>query len=55
MEIKSYNVTINETIFFDQLVKNDPRADENIRNGHGDDYTTCCLPDNFYLKNTIRL
>ena len=46
LEIKDYNVTIDEKHFFDQPVKNNLRTYDNIRKietGKGDDYTTSCL------------
>ena len=48
VEIKDYNVMIDEKNFFDQTVKNDKVIYENskkIGNGKGDDYTTGCLFD----------
>ena len=46
LEIKDYNVTIDEKHFFDQPVKNNLKTYDNIRKietGKGDDYTTSCL------------
>ena len=46
MELKDYNVMINEQNFFDQPVKNNLIIYDNIRKiaiGQGDDYTTGCL------------
>ena len=43
--------------FFDQPVKNDKITYENIRKtatDQGDDYTTGCLLDYYYLKRIIR-
>ena len=43
VEIKDYNVMIDEQIFFDQTVKNNLRTYDNIQKiatGQGDDYTT---------------
>ena len=44
---------IDDHNFFDQPVKNDMRASDNIRKiatGQGDDCTTCCLLDYAYFK-----
>ena len=46
VEIKDYNVIIDERKFFDQPIKNDLKTFDNIRKfaiGQGDDYTTGCL------------
>ena len=46
LEIKDYNVTIDEKHFFDQPVKNNLRTYDSIRKietGKRDDYTTSCL------------
>ena len=46
VEIKNYNVMINGENFFDQAIKDNKVAYENIRNiatGKGDDYATGCL------------
>ena len=54
VEIKDYNVMIDEKNIFDQPVKNDKVTYENIRKitiGQGDDYTTGCLLDYTYFKN----
>ena len=53
LEIKYYNVVIDEQNFFNQLVKNDLITYIGIRKiaiGQGDDYTTGCLLD--YNSNT---
>ena len=53
VEIKDYNVMIDEKNFFDQPVRNDKVTYENIRKiaiGQGDDYTTGCLLDYTYFK-----
>ena len=50
-EIKDYNIMIDGKNFFDQPIKNDKIAYENIRKiaaGQGDDYTTGCLLDYVY-------
>ena len=44
---------IDDHNLFDQPVKNDMRASDNIRKiatGQGDVYTTCCLLDYAYFK-----
>ena len=46
VEIKNYNVMINEENFFDKPIKSNKVTYENIRKiatGQGDDYTTGCL------------
>ena len=56
VEIKDYNVMIDGQNFFDQTVKNDLRAFDNIpkiATGQGDDYTTGCLLDYHYFKNIV--
>ena len=53
VEIKDYNVMIDEKSFFDQPIRNDKATYENIRKiatGQGDDYTTGCLLDYTYFK-----
>ena len=58
VEIKDYNVMIDEKKFFDQPVKNDLRTYENIRKiatVQGGDYTTECLLDYDYLKENCKL
>ena len=52
-KIKSYNVMIDWKNVFDQSVKNDIRAYDNIwqiSTGQGDDYTTGFLLDYNYFK-----
>ena len=42
---------------FDQLIKNDEITYDNIRKiatGQGDDYTTSCLLDYVYFKNSTK-
>ena len=44
--------------FFDQPIKNDKITYENIRKiaiGQGDDYTTDCLLDQVYFKNSYKM
>ena len=58
VEIKSYNVMINGENFFDQPVKNNKVTYENIEKiatGQGDDYTTGCLLDYPYFKDTYKM
>ena len=48
VEVKDYNVNIDDKNFFDQPINNDIKTYENIRKiatGQGDDYTTGCLLD----------
>ena len=49
---------INGRDFFDQPIKNDLKAYDNIRKiatGQGDDYTTGCLSDYPYFKRYYKL
>ena len=49
---------IDDHNLFDQPVKNDMRASDNIRKiatGQGDVYTTCCLLDYAYFKENYQL
>ena len=58
VEIKDYNVMINGENFFDQPIKNNKITYENIRKittGQGDDYTTCCLLDYPYFKESYKM
>ena len=58
VEIKAYNVLINGENFFDQPIKNNKITYENIRKidaGQGDDYTTGCLLDYSYFKDTYKM
>ena len=58
VEIKNYNVMIDEKNFFDQPVKNNKVTFENIRKlatGQGDDYTTGCLLDYIYFKSYYKM
>ena len=48
VELRDYNIMINEENFFDQPIKNNKITYENIRKictGYGDDYTTRSLRD----------
>ena len=58
IEIKDYNVMINGENCFDQPVKNNKVTYENITKiatGQGDGYTTGCLLDYPYFKNTYKM
>ena len=58
VEIKNYNVMINGENIFDQPIKNDKATYENIRKnctGSGDDYTTGCLLDYPYFKDSYKM
>ena len=46
---------INGRDFFDQPIKNDLKAYDNIRKIQGDDYTTGCLLDYPYFKRYYKL
>ena len=58
VEIKNYNVVINGENVFDQPIKNNKVTYENIRKiatGQGDDYTTGCLLDYPYFKDSYKM
>ena len=58
IEIKDYNVMINEKNCFDKPVKNDKETYKNIRKitiGWGDDYTTGCLLYYTYFKKYYKM
>ena len=58
IEIKDYNIMINGQNFFDQTAKNNKVTYENIRKsatGQGDDYTTGCLLDYPYFKDSLKM
>ena len=58
VEIKKYNVLIKGENFFVQPVKNNKGTYENIRKiatGQGDDYTTGCLLDYPYFKDSYKM
>ena len=58
VEIKDCNVMIHGKNLFDQPIKNDKVAYENIikiATGQGDDYTTGCLVDYTYIKNYYKM
>ena len=58
VEIKDYNIVINGENVFDQPIKNNKITYDNIRKiatGQGDDYTTGCLLDYPYFKDTYKM
>ena len=58
VEIKDYNIMINGENFFDQPIKNNTVTYDNIRKiatGQEDDYTTGCLLDYSYSKDTYKM
>ena len=58
VEFKGYNVMINGEKCFDQLVKDNKITYENIRKistGQGDDYTTYCLLNYPYFKDSYKM
>ena len=58
VEIKDYNIMIDEKNFFDQPAKNDKVTYENIRKitiGQGNDCTTGCLLDYTYFKKYYKM
>ena len=58
VEIKDYNVMINGENFFNQPIKNDKVTYENIKKictGSVDDYTTGCLLDYPYFKDSHKM
>ena len=58
VEIKNYNGLINGENFFDQPIKNNKVTYESIRKiatGQGDDYTTGCLLDYPYFKDSYKM
>ena len=58
VEIKDYNIMINGENIFDQPIKNNKVTYDNIRKiatGQGDDYTTGCLLDYPYFKDTYKM
>ena len=57
-ETKNYNVMVNGGNVFDQPVKGNKVTYENIRKiatGKGDDYTTGCLLDYPYFKDSYKM
>ena len=58
VEIKDYNVMIDDKNLFDQPIKNNKVTYENIRKiaiGHGGDYTTGCLLDYTCFKKYYKM
>ena len=58
VELKDYNIVINGKNHFDQPVKDNKVTYENIRKiatGQGDDYTTGCLLDYPYFKDSNKM
>ena len=58
VEKKDCNIMINGENFFDQPIKNNKVTYENIRKiatGKGDDYTTGCLLDYPYFKDSYKM
>ena len=58
VEIKNYNVMINQENFFDQPIKDNKVTYENIRKiatGKGDDYITGCLLDYPYFRDSYKM
>ena len=57
-EIKNYNIMVDEKSFFDQSIKYNKVTYENFRKtatGQGDDYTTGCLLDYPYFKDSYKM
>ena len=58
VEIKDYNIMINGENYFDQPIKDNKVTYENIRKiatGQGHDYTTGCLLDYPYFKDSYKM
>ena len=58
VDIKDYNVMIDDRNFFDQPINSMNKTYENIRKiatGKGDDYTTGCLLDYSYFKENYKM
>ena len=58
VKIKEYNVMIDGRNYFDQPINNDFKTYENIRKiatGQEDDYTTTCLLDYPYFKESYKM
>ena len=56
--MEDYNIMINAENFFDHSINNNKVTYENIRNiatGQGDDYTTGCLLDYPYFKDSYKM
>ena len=57
-EMKNYNVMINGENFFDQPIKGNKVTYKNIRKvavGKGDNYTTGCLLDYPYIRDSCKM
>ena len=57
VELKNYDIMINGENVFNQPLKNNKITYENIRKiatGQGDDYTTDCLLDYPYVKDSYK-
>ena len=55
VEIKNYNVMINGENVFEQPIKDNKVTYENIATGRGHDYTTGCLLDYAYFKDSYKM
>ena len=58
VELKDYNIMLNGENLFGQPIKNNKVTYENIKNvatGQGDDYTTACLLDYPYFKDSYKM
>ena len=58
MQLKDYNVMIDGNNFFDQPIKDNKVTHEKIKkntDGQGDDYTTGCLLDCPYFKDSYKM
>ena len=57
VELKDYNMILNGENFFDQPIKNNKVTYKNreIATGQGDDYTTGCLLDYPYFKDSYKM
>ena len=58
VEIKDYNVIIDDNFFFDQPINSNLKTYDNIKKvatGQGDDYTTGCLLGYTYFKNYYKM
>ena len=58
VKIENYNIEIDGRNFYDEPINDSIKQYDEIRKistGHGDDYTTGCLLDFAYFKNSYRL
>ena len=58
VEIKDYNVMIDQQSFFDQSIKNDQKINNSIQKiaaGQGDRFTTGCLLNYSYFKGLYQM